>query len=491
MRVQLWFCAIVLSGCYAPSPPDGAYSCGADDGCPSGYHCTCGLCVRKDSSAACSFSFSFDSVPSGQKLTVDEHQSFAVTVRALDKNGQPATGFGGTVKLSSSWGDVSPTTLPLTAGSGSAMLQLNRETLTPAVATLTARYGPSSTGSSAGINVKAAAFTIGQEILPPFGWATNVAAEPNVIKVGGTWKMYFLGQGSQKFGFGLATSSDGITFTAQPDPVLQVPDAYSPAVFSSPAGLSMTYAVGNNISLAASADGNAFSAVGNQPVMSTGQCAYCGRQLGFPNIFPDLLAGAPDGGSPPLLMFFSAIDMNGAVSIGRASGSPDGTTWTPEPAPILSGDLSGEAVLLSPRVLVDGTVYKMWYSFARRVDVKLCLGANGTQGTCPVGFLCQNSVCTSADSNDTFSPFCEVGSTVNVGYATSSDGFFWTKSISNPVIDVEQVGAGAHALLASAVLPTDGVNADKGVTLWYSTFRRLAAANNRCVPQGIKRATRP
>jgi hypothetical protein len=186
-------------------------------------------------------------------------------------------------------------------------------------------------------------------------------------------------------------------------------------------------------------------------------------------------------------MFFSAVNDVGSVSIGRAS-SPDGQTWTPEPAPLLSGELNGEAVLLSPRVLIDGTVFKMWYSVAR-LEPRPCLGTG--QSTCPNGQLCQNNVCVQGPvGNDTFSAFCEAGLAVQVGYATSSDGFFWTRSLSNPVIRVDSpnVAPGTHAILVSSVVPGADL---KSVTLHYSMFRRLALLNNGCFPNTIARATRP
>ena len=325
------------------------------------------------------------------------------------------------------------------------------------------------------------------ELDPPFGWATLVAAEPSVTKVGSIYNMYFVGQSLGKGGFGLATSTDGLTYTPLTDPVLQSPVSdliYSPSVFAN--GTLMAYALGANIALASSTNGSAFSTA-SPSVLGTSQCSYCTKQVTFPQVLPDALADVPDGGAPPYLMFFSAIRADGAVSIGRAS-SPDGMSWQAEPAPILSGDLSGEAVLLSPRVLIDGTVYKMWYSFARKIDVKLCIGTG--QGTCPATFSCVAGVCAPTDTLDAFSTFCEAGTTISIGYATSNDGFFWVKSIYNPVLDVDVVGGGVRALLASSVLPTDGVSAENGVTLYYSSFRRLSAINNRCLPNGIKRATR-
>ena len=48
--------AAAVMGCYNPTPPPGSYRCStADQSCPSGQHCTCGLCVKSDDQAACGF----------------------------------------------------------------------------------------------------------------------------------------------------------------------------------------------------------------------------------------------------------------------------------------------------------------------------------------------------------------------------------------------------------------------------------------------------
>src|SRR6478609_4645129 len=89
---------LLVSGCYSPSPPAGAYRCStADSSCPSGQHCTCGSCVKSDNQAACSFAISATLPQSG---TVGEHEQFSISVQARDQNGAAATGFNGTVTLS-------------------------------------------------------------------------------------------------------------------------------------------------------------------------------------------------------------------------------------------------------------------------------------------------------------------------------------------------------------------------------------------------------
>lgn len=471
-----------IAGCYDPNPPGGAYLCASGDhACPSGQHCTCGLCVTEDSQAACGFSID-DQAAAKSKLLVSEHQSFPITIHALQKSGAPAGGFSGTVQLSSSWGDVKPPTATLVGGSATVMVQLNRETLSPAVATLSASFAGNS-GKSGGINVQAPSFSVSSmEIAPPFGWATNVVAEPSVTKIGNQYTMYFVGDGGQgvarKTGIGLATSTDGQTFTPAAGLAFDEKPGdfiFSPSVYQTSSGSLMAYALADSIDLAASSDGTSFSPLtGPMLGLSPSQCSYCKGasrgQVTFPQVVPDVLAPVPDGGTAPWLMFFSAVatdaNNNSSVSIGRAS-SPDGKTWTPEPAPILSGDLTGEVVLLSPRVLVDGTVYKMWYSFAKKIAVQLY------------------------NPLDPFSALCASGSEVDVGYATSSDGFFWTKSIHNPVLKIA-AGSTDYAYLVSSVLPTDGVDAANGITLFYSPFRLVTSATGSiCVPNGIDRATRP
>jgi hypothetical protein len=73
--------ALLAAGCYSPTPPAGAYRCStADNSCPSGQHCTCGLCVKSDDQAACAFALTASLPQSG---VVGEHEQFPLTVQAL------------------------------------------------------------------------------------------------------------------------------------------------------------------------------------------------------------------------------------------------------------------------------------------------------------------------------------------------------------------------------------------------------------------------
>jgi len=493
LRARNLLAACVLAAaCYSPSPPAGAYQCSTvDKSCPSGQHCTCGLCVKSDDQAACSFTLTATLPASG---TVGEHEQFPMTLQALDQNGANANGFNGTVALSSSWGDVVPSSVALVNGQAQAMVALNRETLPPQTATVTAAFGGNK-GSVGKIGVRAQTFIRDTNAIVPtptgtatFGFADTVVAEPNVIITSvGQYRMYFGGYAQSQqykgYNFGVATSTDGVTFTPSPDPVFKTPAMPANAQINSPS----VFGVGPNWYLAfsqgmmgvvngqdgwlagPSPDGvSMFPAIG--PIVSRTSCGYCDTTVDFPSVIPD---PAGNGG---YIMFFSAGHAMGSASIaeiGRASAGPDGQTFTPEPAPLLSSDLANEAVLLAPRVIVDGTVFKMWYSYARTQDI--------------------------SDLQN----LCNANNKIHIGYATSSDGFYWVRSPSNPAVEVGPCGTAAKprtcwdddspAILSGSVVPLDGKSTTSGFALYYTTFRTvsLGILGNYCVPSGIGRATRP
>jgi len=195
-------------------------------------------------------------------------------------------------------------------------------------------------------------------------------------------------------------------------------------------------------------------------VVKRTDCAYCDVTVEFPSVIPD-----PSGNGGYIMFFSSAktVGMGSVEEIGRASAGPDGQQFVAEPAPLLSSDLTGELVLLAPRVIVDGTVFKMWYSYARAQDIM--------------------------DLNN----LCNTNNQVRIGYATSSDGFYWIRSPSNPAVEVGGTGwdADSRALLVGSVVPRDGKTTNSGFALYYTTFRAVPILLNACIPSGIGRATRP
>src|SRR5439155_14750938 len=128
----------------------------------------------------------------------------------------PAGKFNGTVTLTSSWGDVVPPTVELVNGQAVAMVALNRETLPPQTAKITATFAGNK-GVSGKIAVKAPPFVRDlTAVVPPptgtatFGFADTVVAEPDVLVTSaGEYRMYFGGfaNGAQfkGYSFGVAT----------------------------------------------------------------------------------------------------------------------------------------------------------------------------------------------------------------------------------------------------------------------------------------------
>ncbi len=488
MRLQLAF-TILLVGCYQPSPPAGSYRCASDDACPSSQHCTCGLCVDHDDQAACSFTVAATVGDGG----VGEHEPFALHVQALAADGKTAaTGFAGTVTLSSSWGDVrvagagATSTVTLQAGQADAMVTLNRETLPPQTATVSARFGDNK-GASNKVAVTAAQFARAADaVVPvpsaaqPYGFADTLVAQPDVQETSSGWRMYFGGLGGGSYMFGAAQSSDGITYTpvaatslfSAGGAAFDAKLIESPSVFYTSTSVNLAFSGSDmllngvsSIGLATSSDGLSPFSLGSSglPILAPTDCGYCDKGVSFPAVIADPAATPADGGGFPTawLMFFSASSAGtSGVTIGRASSS-DGLHFTPEPAPLLTSELGGEAVLLSPRVLVDGTVFKMWYSYASIVEYKA------------------NDVC---------------GSTIHIGYATSDDGFYWIRSPSNPQMPIGGGGwdGDITAFLVGSVVPTDGSDPQNGITLYYSTLRNTATVGGltSCLPNGIGRATR-
>ncbi len=100
-------------------------------------------------------------------------------------------------------------------------------------------------------------------------------------------------------------------------------------------------------------------------------------------------------------MWYMASDGIGETTqIGHAT-SPDGTTWTKDPQPVLSYGASGEwdyPRMDFPEVIFDGCNYHMWYSGGKYLEYQ-------------------------------------------IGYATSKDGSEWNKSDNNPVLSPGSSGS--------------------------------------------------
>jgi hypothetical protein len=513
-------CTLLAAACYDPKAQSGAYLCGADAACPDGLSCECGQCVKSASEAACSFEITSSMAISGKRgaaaLTVEEHQPFPISVQAYAKDGTPATGFSGTITLSSTWGDVCvgtggcvglPDKIAMQGGTASATAQLNRETIPPLSALLRAELaGNVGTSGKLRITVTAPIFARDAQpvvapltIVPPtsYGFATLAMGAPSVIKSADGWHMFFFGADVKKvsgkdevhLAVGVANSTDGKSFTPTatplfeagglPDNAIGIPSAYDDGeqvhVYIGRQQAFLDAAKTNPFAYATIASYTAASAAGPftldmPPLVTTlgmtPDCAYCSA-VDAPMVIRDPNPSLSGGGPKAAIMFFSALQMSAAattVSVVRA-GATDGVSFDVDPAPILQST-NAESIIYSPRVIVDGTIFKLFYSVT------------------PVG---------TGDPTMTLDP-CTAP--YHVGYATSSDGYFWVRSPTN-------TAAGAHvfdlnrtvgqwdsnaSILVSSVVPQDGVDPSSGLVLYYSPFARIAGVA--CVPNGVGRAVR-
>jgi len=501
MRAAL-VAALLLAGCYSPSGPSGGYSCTADTFCPKGLTCECGLCVKSAADAACSFSI--DAKQGGANPTVNEHQSFPVTIQARAKDGSPATGYNGVVDLAFSlpdgqrWCDVEPRTVEVKGGTATVMVSLNRETVPPQSPRLRAVAGQAE-GSSGPITVKVGAFTRDPTpVVAPvdtggaWGWAKIAVGLPSILVGQSGYTMYFSGVEKSgpldppRFSIGVASSPDGKTFTPTAAPVIPGQAnaiVFAPAAYKNLANNKTIVAFGlsqsadilgdaSDINLAVSPDGMTNFMPKMPSVLDHTKCPdYCRQRLDFPSVVTQRDPDAPpDGGAGDVsyLLFFSGTEPRrntlglNIPAIGLAT-STNGTDFVPEPSPVLNGDIGGEQYLTSPQVYLDGSVLKMYYSFTRPADSV-------------AGQTCNAKI--------------------SIGYATSTDGRYWVRSPSNSTPPIAQGTTGwdapIYAFLAGAVVP-DPTQPNGGIVLYYSTMREVdfgTFGGKKCLPNGIGRATR-
>jgi hypothetical protein len=185
------------------------------------------------------------------------------------------------------------------------------------------------------------------------GWDDFAVRSPSVVKVGGTFYMYYEGVDSatRQTSIGLATSTDGVTWTKSPDPVLTPGagtawDSFSlryPAVHHDGAAFRMWYSGSGNgcgIGYATSADGVTW-AKHPAPVIA---CGDFGSQYAVGSV----------------VMRNGLFLMYTRQAIGTALNrfhSSDGVTWSSDGS--LSIDLDTVGTLQRPVVVVDGDQYRM------------------------------------------------------------------------------------------------------------------------------------
>ncbi len=234
----------------------------------------------------------------------------------------------------------------------------------------------------------------------PSGTWDERVGEPSVIIQNGIYKMWYWGRradGIRQTGY--ATSPDGITWTKYAgNPVLRVGgpgswdelEAGTPFVLYQNGVYKMWYtgqdsALRYAIGYATSLDGINWTKYGSNPIL-----------VGTPETWDEggVLAGKIYFDGVTYRMWYFGKDNVGTDRIGYAT-SPDGITWTKYSGnPVLDRGSSGawDSDLVSwPTVLLENSVYKMWYCGIRSGEGSIGYATAPEIGgpTCPVPFFWQ------------------------------------------------------------------------------------------------------
>ncbi len=228
----------------------------------------------------------------------------------------------------------------------------------------------------------------------PSGWDTPQVWVPRILYGGNLFRMWYLGGPDAQSKVGYATSSDGIHWTKNPNPVLQpgpsgVWDSYQitpgHVVWNGTHYLMWYRGRGTQsdpgaFGLAVSSDGVSWTKFAGNPVLTPSSADV--NYLQYPYV---IQVGST------LKMWFTERSGSSQLSIYYAT-SQDGIQWTQQGSPVLSPSSGWESVsVYSPTVIYSAGSYQMFYS-----------GSDG--------------------------------SVARIGYATSNDGITWTRSTDNPIV---------------------------------------------------------
>ncbi|NBD34649.1 MAG: hypothetical protein GVY30_01465, partial [Chloroflexi bacterium] len=246
-------------------------------------------------------------------------------------------------------------------------------------------------------------------------WDGSGIKSASVISDGGMYKMWYHGWDLAYDGFGLATSGDGINWTKAADnPVYTTTDHWGhvsyPFVLKDGATFKLWYAGDGAIYYGESIDGLTWDVDTSVPVLESTEGAWDEAGVSAPFV---LQLGPTD-----YRMWYQAEYRDG---IGYAT-STNGISWTKHLTPVLTPGGTGawdETGVGDPNIWFDGGAYHMWY----------------------VGIW-------------------------QVGYATSTDGINWTKSVNNPVFLPGDSGAWDDVDIAAP-----NVLFDQGeYRMWYAGY---------------------
>jgi predicted GH43/DUF377 family glycosyl hydrolase len=237
---------------------------------------------------------------------------------------------------------------------------------------------------------------------PAGSWDDSEVFNPRVIKDGAVFKIWYGGSDGIVDQVGYATSTDGISWTKHPTPVLGpgTPGSWDDARVSEIAVLrneSGTYemwysggdGVNTRIGYATSNDGITWTKYSQNPVLDVNP------SMPWENQSVSELSVVKDAAT--YRMWYTGND---AGPIGYATSS-DAVTWTRHPSnPVFGFGSPGswdEVEVDNPSVLIEGGLFHMWYG-----------GGDDPSA---------------------------------IGYATSPDGVNWTRNLENPVLEAGPPGS--------------------------------------------------
>lgn len=197
-------------------------------------------------------------------------------------------------------------------------------------------------------------------------------------------------------------------------------------------------------------------------------------------------------------MWYTGFGTSGGNSIGYAT-STDGIAWSKSPAPVLVAGSAGtwdDSGVSAPRVILDGSTYKMWYAgvdatgapgvqqigYATSTD-----GIAWTKQATPVlmptagsldagGIRDMMVVRNGAGYQAWFTGVSGSPATSRIGFATSTDGITWTKDPSGaPPQAVFDVGTGSAWDSGGVFRPFVLVNG-AARRMWYSGLNTTTGA---------------
>jgi predicted GH43/DUF377 family glycosyl hydrolase len=283
---------------------------------------------------------------------------------------------------------------------------------------------------------------------------------PSVIEDNDTLKMLYAGNASAEGRILYAYSLDGITWTKQLVPALDVAamgswDSYfldTPDWLKDNTGYKMYYfgdtdnlSNDASIGLATSPDGRHWSRMGNTPVLSPGNPGdWDGLFVGDPTVVYD---------GTTYYMWYSGVDTTWKVRIGLAT-SPNGLVWTKYSGnPVLDGGsvYSWEGYNVGvPSVMKRNGTFEMWYNGVSYFDL--------------------------LDGNI---------DTIKIGYATSPDGMNWTKYHANPVLGTYSAGYTTNETRGPWAPDVVFRSSDLTYYMWYETSYGFGLAKSAADIQSV------